>query len=70
MFGVSLCISSAALTEISDLVPETERLKQQNTELRMQLQQRLTSTVCLFPFITILPFVLFVFFISRINQKA
>ncbi|CAG5927979.1 unnamed protein product [Menidia menidia] len=35
----------AVLTEISDLIPETERLKQKNTELRMQLQQRLTSAV-------------------------
>ncbi|XP_037541436.1 dynein regulatory complex protein 1 [Nematolebias whitei] len=35
----------AVLTEISDLTLETNNLKQKNAELRMQLQQRLTSTV-------------------------
>ncbi|XP_037837556.1 dynein regulatory complex protein 1 isoform X2 [Kryptolebias marmoratus] len=34
----------AVLMEISDLTLETDRLKQRNAELRMQLQQRLSST--------------------------
>uniref|UniRef100_A0A3Q3G924 Dynein regulatory complex protein 1 n=1 Tax=Kryptolebias marmoratus TaxID=37003 RepID=A0A3Q3G924_KRYMA len=38
----------AVLMEISDLTLETDRLKQRNAELRMQLQQRLSSTVRLF----------------------
>ncbi|KAM4522031.1 dynein regulatory complex protein 1 isoform 1-T1 [Odontesthes bonariensis] len=35
----------AVLTEICDLLPEIEHLKQQNTEQRMKLQLRLTSMV-------------------------
>lgn len=45
--------SSAALTEISDLIPETECLRQQNTELRLKLNSMSAAEtlafVCLLP---------------------
>lgn len=60
-----LCVYRMVLTEISELQSETQTLEQQNTELRMLLQQTLNSKVCMFMFMVLLCFLVCVTLFPR-----